>query len=127
MKSVYALLNAGIANSRRSLDHYHQVNESGMDQYGRKVNVMDPDEYNQQMNSLNNTITSMKRAIRILKTHERRKKHATKHRMVSFIIFGVVPILITATFITQIKELGVIAGFAVAWMIALTMIQCDLL
>ena len=127
MKSVYALLNAGIANNRRSLDHYHQVNESGMDQYGRKVAVMDPDEYNQQMNSLNSNIASMKRAIRILKTHERRKQYEIKHRMVLFILFGVVPILITATFITQIKELGAIAGFAIAWMIALGLIQRDLL
>ena len=127
MKSVYNLLNAGIANARRSLDHYHMVNESGMDQYGRKVAVMDPDEYNQRINALNSEINAMKRASRIIKTHEIRKKYATKHRMVLFILFGVVPILITATFITQIKELGVIAGFAVAWMIALSMIQQDLL
>ena len=127
MKSVYALLNAGIANIRRSLDHYHQVNESGMDPHGRKVAVMDQDEYDQQMKSLNNNITSMKRAIRILKTHERRKKYATQHRMVLFILYGIVTILIAATFITQIKELGVIAGFAVAWMITLIMIQRDLL
>ena len=90
MKSVYNLLNAGIANARRSLDHYHRVNESGMDQYGRKVAVMDPEEYKHRINVLNSEINSMKRAIRILKTHEMRKTNKIwifKIRFLMFILF----------------------------------------